>query len=359
MKITVIQGDELTDDQVRRWSELQLADPDLVSGFFRPEFAQAVASARRDVFVAVLEDAGRVAGFFPFQRERWGVGKPLGGNMSDYHGLIAERSLELDPAALLRACGLRLWRFNHLLASQRTFAPYHAQQAASPFLDLSGGFEAYKAARSAAGSKVIAQADRKARKLSREIGDLRFDVEDADPAALRELISWKSAQYRRTGAPDLFQSKWRTDLVERIMATRTPEFAGVLSTLRAGDRLVAAHFGIRSRTALHWWFPAYDAEFGRFSPGLVLLVQLARNAELCGAQMLDLGRGDDSYKVRLMSGSVPLAEGAVAVTRTLAAGHRLRGGVERVVRRSTAAEPARHAIRWVRRQRARSAAGRA
>jgi CelD/BcsL family acetyltransferase involved in cellulose biosynthesis len=357
--VSVIPAGELSDELVGRWSQLQLADPNLASAFFRPEFTQVVAASRGRVFVAVLEHAGGIAGFFPFQRNAWGIGAPVGGSMSDYHGLIAEPSLPLDPLRLLRGCGLRMWSFNHLVASQPAFAAYQEGHSTSPFLDLSRGFAEYRAEKSSAGSKVISQADRKTRKLAREVGALSFQFDEADPAALRRLIQWKSAQYRRTGAPDIFATRWKADLVERIATMRGPEFAGVLSTLRADGQLIAAHLGIRSRTALHWWFPAYDGDFGQFSPGLVLLMQLAANAEQSGVRTLDLGRGDDPYKMRLMSGSVPLAEGAVMRPGPLAMGWRLRGSIDDMVRRGPLADPARQTVRWVRRQRDERRAGRA
>jgi CelD/BcsL family acetyltransferase involved in cellulose biosynthesis len=351
MKVSTIPGGRLTDEHVRRWSELQHADPSLASAFFRPEFTQAVAATRDDVFVAVLEDEGRIVGFFPFQRGRWRIGRPVGGKMSDYHGVIADRSLELNPSGLLRGCGLRMWIFNHLVASQEPFARYHDRRSASPFLDLSRGFDEYRAEKAAAGSKIVSQADRKTRKLSREVGALRFEFDEADPVVLQQLMRWKSAQYRRTGAPDVFASRANAELVERIADTRTPEFAGVLSTLRAGGRLVAVHLGIRSGTVLHWWFPAYDPEFSHFSPGLVFILQLARESEHQGVGMLDLGRGDDPYKTRLMTSSVPLAEGAVVRARPLATGWRLRGGLEHMLRQSSMADPARQTVRWLRGQR--------
>lgn len=352
-----MRGGELDAEHARRWSDLQRADPDLASPFFRPEFTCAVAAVRRDVFVAVVRDGARPVAFFPFQRDLGGLGRPVGGGMSDYHGPIAERSLALDPPALLRACGLRVFDFDHLLASQRAFAPYHVRLSGSPFLDLSGGFEAYRAARSAAGSKVIAQADRKARKLAREVGPTRLEVDVADPAALQRLLRWKSDQYRRTGVGDGSLPRWSVELLERILATRTPDFAGVLTALWAGDRMVAAHVGMRSSTALHWWFPAYDPEFGRYSPGLVLLVGLARGAETLRLRTIDLGRGDEPYKARLATGSTPLAEGAVVRTWPARAGRRLSDGAKHVARRTPLAAPGRRATRWVRRRRDERGAG--
>jgi CelD/BcsL family acetyltransferase involved in cellulose biosynthesis len=348
VSVALVPAAELGADEVRCWSELQRSDPDLASPFFRPEFTRAVAAVRGDAFVAVLGEGSGPRGFFPFQRDRWGIGRPIGGAMSDYHGLIGARSLSVDAQALLRACRLRVWDFDHLVASQRAFAPYHARLCGSPVLDLSGGFERYRAGRSAAGSKVIAQADRKARKLAREVGPTRLDVDAADPAALHRLLSWKSAQYRRTGVNDGRVPRWRVELLERILGTRTDEFAGVLTTLWAGDRMVAAHMGMRSQTTLHWWFPAYDPDCGRFSPGVALLVGLARNAERLGLRTIDLGRGEEPYKARLSNATVSLAEGAVVRTWPVAAGRRLTRGAKHLVRRTPAAAPGRRAARWVR-----------
>ena len=60
MKITLIPGRELSDDLVRVWTGL-LANPDLASPYFHPEFTKAIAAVRRDVEVAVLEADGKIA----------------------------------------------------------------------------------------------------------------------------------------------------------------------------------------------------------------------------------------------------------------------------------------------------------
>lgn len=113
MAVTVQNARALSPEQVRRWSQLQLADRSLASAFFRPEFTQAVASVREDAFVAVLEETDRIVGFFPFHRDALGVGKPIGGRLSDYHGVIAEAGAQWDAESLVRQCGLRAWDFNH------------------------------------------------------------------------------------------------------------------------------------------------------------------------------------------------------------------------------------------------------
>ena len=86
---------------------------------FGPEFTQAVAAVRGDVEVGVLEERGEPVGFFPFQRSRRNVARPVGGKMSDFQGLIAPQRRSLGSAAALGrlpALGMA-FRSSHRLAA--------------------------------------------------------------------------------------------------------------------------------------------------------------------------------------------------------------------------------------------------
>jgi CelD/BcsL family acetyltransferase involved in cellulose biosynthesis len=347
----IVPGRALAEDQMQRWSELQLSQESVASPFFRPEFTHAVAMVRPDVYVAVLERPDRVVGFLPYQRKRLGIGRPVGGLLSDYHGAVAEPELEWDPASVVRACGLKAWDFNHLVTSQPAFACFHDGYSASPYLDLSHGFEAYRRCRSAARSREIPNIQRKARKCEREVGTLRFTAHNTDLQLLHQVLRWKSTQYRQTGVPDIFTSRWTGELLERILATDSENFAGMLSTLHAGEHLVAAHMGMRSRDVWHWWFPAYDPRFARWSPGLILLLEMARCADGLGLRLIDLGKGDESYKARLTSDAVPLAEGSVTVSRVVGGARRLYRELKGGVRRTPLAGPAEAVQRSLRHRR--------
>src|SRR5215211_3573533 len=124
MRIRIVPARQLPDDLISQWSAVQEQNPVLTSPFFRPEFTQAVSRVRDDGFVAVLNDG---AAFFPFQRGRSGFGRPIGGVVSDYHGLIAAPGYRCDAADLVRACGLRAWDFHNVPAEQTTF--YDSQTA--------------------------------------------------------------------------------------------------------------------------------------------------------------------------------------------------------------------------------------
>jgi CelD/BcsL family acetyltransferase involved in cellulose biosynthesis len=147
--------------------------------------------------------------------------------------------------------------------------------------------------------------------LQLEVGLIRFVPHSPDRSALATVLAWKSHQYRKTGWRDLFAFKWGRSLVEQIHATQSETFAGMFSLLYAGDNLIAGHLGMRSRTVWHYWFPAYDPQFAKYSPGLILLLKMAQHAPQIGLRTIDLGTGLTLYKRRLMNASVSVAEGSI------------------------------------------------
>ena len=251
MKISVISPTDLGASERERWRALQESNAALASPCFSHEFTLAAAHARKDVRVAVIEENHRMVGFFPHQ-QRWGMGLPAGGRLSDYHGVIAAPGLRLDWNQLLKGARLSYWQFDHLVACQNPGG--RVAQGDSHGLDLSAGFAAYQQRKSQS-SNVMSKLRAAARKLEREAGPLRLEVDCRDDAVFRHVLQMKSQQCRRTGAVDFFSWDWTRALVEHIRAQDTAEFGGRTSALYAGDTLVAAHFGMRSRRVWHWWFP--------------------------------------------------------------------------------------------------------
>jgi CelD/BcsL family acetyltransferase involved in cellulose biosynthesis len=347
MQIRVARAGELDPIQRKRWASVQEAIPELASPFFRPEFTDAVSVVRDDVFVACVEHEGVEAGFFPFQRSRLGLGSPVGGQRSNYHGVVAEPWVPWDAAGLVRGCGLRTFEFHHLLATQVEFSPYHAAVESSPVIDASAGFDAYLKTLSARGSDVAARTQQQVRRVEREAGPVSFEADSHDPALLTLLLRWKSAQYRATGHIDQFDVPWNVALVRRLHETSTPGFAGTLSVLRVGDSVAAMAFSLRSRATWHYWFPAYDPAYATYSPGMILLLRLVQVVGTRGGT-IDLGRGEEPYKTRLATATTEVAEGRVVPSRSLAAAARIRAGAIRAASRTPLARPLRRARRELR-----------
>jgi CelD/BcsL family acetyltransferase involved in cellulose biosynthesis len=347
MRVEVVHPNDLGIDEVERWRGLQKANPTLGNPFLSPDYTLAVGRARKTARVGVLTDGGEVVGFFPHERRGRLLGTVIGAGISDCQGIIHAPGLELDGRELVRACGLPVWEFDHLIADQVPFAPFHIAQIGSPVMDLSAGYPAYVDERNRANG-AIKTVHRKMRKLAREVGELRFEYQATDERLLRLLMDWKSAQYQRTRVHDRFATPWIVRTVTELFATRSPECTGTLSVLYAGDRPVAAHFGIRSESTLSYWFPAYDPEFSRYSAGLGLLLQMAEAAAESGAEQVDLGRGSTRYKDELKTGELRIAEGRVGVswpaTTIRSAQGAMRHGVYRIRRR----RPLRHVRRLAR-----------
>jgi CelD/BcsL family acetyltransferase involved in cellulose biosynthesis len=112
----------------------------------------------------------------------------------------------------------------------------------------------------------------------------------------------------------VFEFDWTLELLLAVLQRQGPGLWGVMSALYAGDRLVAMHLGMRTETVLHYWFPAYDRELSKYSPGVSLLRLMAEHAAGSGIRRIDLGRGDEPYKLKFASGSIPLASGIVSAS---------------------------------------------
>jgi len=323
LKATLLTSSEITPEIRCCWLELLNQNPILSSPFFSPEFTQIVAAARDSVEVAVVEDGGQIIAIFPFERRRCNVAGPVGSFISDYHGAVCTPDCHLQPRALLRACGLNAWDFNHTPASQTVFTPFFREQHRSPIIDVSAGYDHYVRERREAGTEQIKKNGNLVRRLEREVGPLKFTPHSPEPALLETLLQWKSAQFRHNGWRDLFSIPWVRDTIEGIRSTQSPDFAGMLSVLSAGDKLVAMHFGMRSATVWHYWFPSYDPAFSKYSPGVILLLKMAEAAPMMGIRTIDLGCGEHSYKWRLMNGFISTASGSVEVPGIVMAARRI------------------------------------
>jgi CelD/BcsL family acetyltransferase involved in cellulose biosynthesis len=342
--IEVYRPGELTEADRVAWTALQSkahlnGSPELANPFLSPEFALAMGRTRRGVRIAVVREDGEPAAFFPFQRTPAGVGRAVGLGVSDCQGLVHRPGFTWDTQELLRACKLAVWEFDHLVEGQAPFEAGASGTFPSPVMDVDQGYETYLRHLRAQSPKFTRTTLAKERKLGRDAGGVRYVHDERDPAVLRTLMGWKSAQYRRTGRSDRFAHAWITALVTRLFHTRSEPFAGILSVLYADGRPVAAHFGLRTERVLACWFPAYDPAYAKFSPGLILHLRMAEAAAADGIAYLDLGRGQKEYKDSLKTRELSVSEGWVTRRHPVAVGHRARRAPVRALRNAVQSRP--------------------
>jgi CelD/BcsL family acetyltransferase involved in cellulose biosynthesis len=314
LNIATYRIDQLPADDFDAWINLcRTVDP-FRNPFFHPWYALAATAVRPGVRVAVVRESDRPVGFFGFEIDRRNRGRPIGGRLSDFQGIVSDRQLPITTSDLLGGCDLKSFRYDHWLApfdrSEETAAVTHN----SAFIDLSDGFENYRRRRLAEGSTRLRKIGQLSRRLERQLGTVTFDADDRDPAAFDCLKRWKSNQYRRTGAHDIFRHPWVADLMNALLSPRSDHRLGRVMTYRAGGRLLAVHLGMQTDSVVHWWFPAYDPDLAPYSPGLLMLTTAAEQFAGQGCIRIDLGRGEEPFKRSLTGQAWNVSEGSFGST---------------------------------------------
>jgi CelD/BcsL family acetyltransferase involved in cellulose biosynthesis len=319
MSIRIVRPADLEDREQSEWVKLQRDNPLLQSPYLCPEFVSIAATVRPGVVVLVAEERGIPKAFLPLQM-RGSLAGPVASPLSDYQALIASPDWNCDMREVVIDAHISAYDFPYHATDWR-IEPFCRGIVAAPIILLKNGFEAYveEAGRRASHANMSGKTYQTLKRMvdvERKYGPIRFTWHEVSSRALNQLFAWKSAQYNRTGTIlpqiDCFSFPWTRHLLERIHATQTPGFAGVLSTLYIGDNLAAVHMGMRSEKVLHWWFPAYDPAFGKASPGLILLTMLTKAAAQMGIRQIDLGPGAEPYKELVANSEQKLARGFVS-----------------------------------------------
>jgi len=222
-------------------------------------------------------------------------------------------------------------------------APEPEGHQPSPYIDWSslGSLEAWRSLVDARGANRFGDPARSLRRLRRDVGELRFVFDDPRPEVFDACVQWKAAQYRATGVGDAFARPESAELFRRLR-TRG---AVVVSSLTAGDTLLAAHLGSITGGRLGWWVPAYDPAWRRYAPGRLLLLELIAESFRRGDVEFDFLIGAEDYKFLYAThnrvvgpvGTPPLGVQVLAATarraKALLAGHPRAYALARQLRR--------------------------
>lgn len=311
MKTTLVAPHELDAGCIERWEQLRGANPVYASPFYSPYFARIVGAVRRDAQIAIFEQQGEIVGFLPFHRIRGRIAKPIGGHLNDYQGAILASWVALADPGLLESAGITAYDFDHLPWQLGRGAISAKADQVSPQMDLTGGYDHCVAAKGESWKRGYRDMARKARKLEREIGPVRFEFAVHSPPVFECHAAMRNALYRRMGLPEDFCAGWQGEVLRALRSADFLDFRGVLSVLYAGAQPVAAHFGLISRGVLHWWFPAYELSAQRYSPGLQLIDHCARQAADQGIDTIDFGKGEDRYKALFADTGVAMLKGSI------------------------------------------------
>ncbi len=306
----IIRFEDLSEDELQQWQGLISCQAGFESPFFHPHFTRTVSSVRDDIRVIVQGEGNQVSFILPIQQSGRSA-NPVGAPFCDYHGPIIAPGWQGDLAALIRSVGLSTYHFTSLVDHRAQFTEYVAERDGTFVCYIGNGADAYFEEQRNLYPRHAKKLRRLARKVEREVGDVTFEFDDPDEAALEQVLTWKSHQYRETGRHDVLAPDWVRGMLKRLWKDGVPGCRGVFHTLKHGDRLIAGEFNLLSDKTIHGWIPAFDHEFWSYSPGYLLQDRIIQHAAERGYRDYDLGVSAAHYKKYYASFQYPVFGGTV------------------------------------------------
>ncbi|MGY6662436.1 MAG: GNAT family N-acetyltransferase [Glycocaulis sp.] len=331
LRCETIKADALSRQDRQAWARMAQATG-LASPLLHPEFAEAVATTRNDVEIALFRDANGLAAVFAYHRRPGGFARPIGSAFSDIHAILRRADVCARDEDLLALAGLSRARFAALFTPDKPPAAGLEPVGPSRAAVKRTTSQALVAELQAEHPKRYKDFRRRLRKLEAEHGKISLEV-STDPATLDELIGWKRLQYRQTGRHDVLAPRWTAKMMHTLFAKHGGAVTGRLYTLRAGERLIAAEYGPEGHGTFHPWLAAYDPEMSAYSPGHLLVFLLLSRMEEFGLTRYEMGTGHEDYKKYFTNHRSELFSG---VARAPHLEERLREAAAQLIRASLA-----------------------
>jgi CelD/BcsL family acetyltransferase involved in cellulose biosynthesis len=309
--VDVIPASELSGDLATHWEALRSRCKDFVTPFFSSRFTKVVGALRPDAKIAVLRRNQKIVGFLPFEYSGRNTIAPIGKAFNDVHGLLCDSRDPIDYCDVLQLLKVKSYRF-HALAGPGVGAAEFAFGTTPSFLaDLESHPEGYVHYLEKNRDTIFKQR-RKTAKMIRDLGPLRLEIDSRSEMALEKMIQLKRDQYQRTFIFDLLSVPWSRQMLRTLWESDSENCRGLLSVLYAGDKLVAAHYGMLEGKILHYWFPVYDPAYHQYSPGTAIFLEIARQADTLGIKKIDLGYGAQPYKYKFVDTITEMPFGCVS-----------------------------------------------
>ena len=141
---------------------------------------------------------------------------------------------------------------------------------------------------------IVKEDLRRGRRMERDLPDVRFLVHDDGDDVVPFCVHWKSKQMLATFGVDLFADARNRSFFEELGRRGTLR----ASTIRDGDRLLAAWLGTVFDDRWYGWIFTYDPdpELRKLSLGRQLLYRMLQTSHAEGHREFDFSIGDEDYK---------------------------------------------------------------
>jgi CelD/BcsL family acetyltransferase involved in cellulose biosynthesis len=315
---------QLPHELYERWRHVQKSNSLFLGPCFHPELYRVAGEFFPQTKVGVVNHEGPYIGFLPYfvEKKRSLIG-PVPG--CDYQALIESPGPSTDIMHIIKGLGYAAWDFENLIAEQLTPAPsFVLKENVSRKIVIPGTYDSYvqELKRQGKSGKNLAT---KRRLLERDIGPIRFMSHTQDTGLLEMIYQWKTQRFGGFSEP-------LRKMIECILKTDKDGFRGCLSALYAKDTVVAVHFGMQADGTLFYWFPAFNPEMSKYSPGGLLLQELCSHLGDFQSSTLDLGPGGETYKDYFCNFKVALVCGSYELPSPLTCLRKFKRDILRTVR---------------------------
>jgi len=274
----------------------------------------------RDLRIGVVEKSGCPVGIVPLFLEtrrggplgliQWRTGAFLGLNLVDSADIVTNGSPEASAAAVDLLMNMEGWHeldLRHFVTGSKTpeiiqkrVAPFGLGSTleridGSPFLPLSGSFDAYL---TTLGTNWRQDSARQQRRLQKDVGavelDVRHQVTPHDLQMLRDL-----AQRRRDAGDERrcpLLEPARMAFIQSLCEPFNDRGWWQLALLKVGGSIAAYHLGFQMKGTFFCWSVAHDPDFSKYSPGKILMRLHIEHCFQTGMQEFDFMAGEEGYK---------------------------------------------------------------
>jgi len=187
LHVEAIVACDLVGETAAIWEAIRKISSVSATPFFSPRFVQVVGQLRPASQIAVISRDSQVIGFLPYEQTSGRLIEPIGKAFNDAHGMLCAPDASIDYCDVLMALNIKAYRF-HAMSGLGTYSPSAKFTSQPSFTaNLKAHPEGYVAYLEAT-RDTIAKQKRKTRKLERDFGKLRLEIDCRDEAMLQRTI---------------------------------------------------------------------------------------------------------------------------------------------------------------------------
>ena len=147
-------------------------------------------------------------------------------------------------------------------------------------------------------------------RLLKEKGDLKYSINSSNNIdnLINTMIGLKSKFYDKNRIKNNFKSKQYKKRFTSFYKDLADKNILKISCLYLKKNIIAIHIGYEYKRHFYYIFPAYNLEYSKYSPGILLQKKILETEFTEKKNIFDFTIGDENYKFSWANNTVSLSE---------------------------------------------------